>query len=164
VEAVIEILLNDVMLDGMRRVKIVSDAPLDPYPPALSPFAAQVGKVSHRTWSDDALGLHYLEAIWPCREAITARLEGWKCPRKMVLWKMDPGERVSVALGMMIAAFGERFKFFPDFAFMRRLPKAIENGFEVEDVIFIEAAWVPPGCIAVSEGVHYGFEAMAMQK
>jgi len=141
----IEILLNDVMLDGMRRVRVVSDAPVDTA--ALCPYKPVGACV--REWRDEALGLHYVEATWACREAVSIRVSGWKCARKMVLWKLQAGERVSEALKDALAVYGERFKSFPAYAFLRRLPRGIEFGFEVEDVMLMDAEWVPAGCIAV---------------
>ena len=156
----IEVLLNDVTLEGMRRVKVVSDAPIDPATLTLpSPFK---GEGDVRTWSDDLLGLHYLEATWACREAVKIRCEGWTCARNMVLWKLAQGERVSLALKQAVYAW--RFKSFPAYAFMKTMPKTIENGFEAEEMVLFEAEWVPAGCIAICEGEHYGFEAVAMQK
>jgi len=180
----IEVLANDVTLEGTRRVKVVSDAPLDPYPPALSPFVVQIEKGSHRTWCDELLGLHYLEVTWPCREVVSIRCEGWTCAREMVLWKLAPGERVSEALMVSLDVYCERFKCLPDYAFMRRLPKTIENGFEAltpdplptgEGVVMLEAEWVPAGCMAICEGeqppsgfaqkgICDGLEAMVLQK
>lgn len=161
----IEILINDVTPEGLRRVKVVSDAPIIPaelFPSHLLPYRLEGVDVHMR--SDDVLGLHYLEGTWACREAVRICCEGWKCPREMVLWKLAPGERVSAVLTQMMALFGERFKCFPDYAFMKKLPKTIESGFEVADVIFSEADWVPAGCVAVCKGDHYELEAMALQK
>lgn len=152
----IEVLVNDVTLEGMRYVKVVSDM-------APVPYCVPAGSIA-QTWPDELLGLYYLEFSWPCREAISLQCEGWKCAREMVLWKLAPGERVSEVLKQMMALFGERFKGFPDYAFMRKLPKTIENGFELDDVMFIEAEWVPQGCIALGKGEQYGFEAMALQE
>ncbi len=161
----IEVLVNDVTLEGLRRVKVVSDSPIcaaEVFPSHLLPISLE-GKTVN-TWSDDLLGLHYLESTWACREAVLIRCEGWECPRPMVLWKLGPGERVSEVLNRMMVLFGDRFKAFPDYAFMKKLPKTIENGFEVADVMMIEAEWVPAGCIAICKGEHYGFEAMAVQE
>jgi hypothetical protein len=156
---VIEVLANDVTLEGMRRVKVVSDEPLEGITIDCILPGAHLS-----VWKDELLGLHYLEAIWTCREAIQIQLEGWTCPREMVLWKLLPGERVSEVLKEMVRLFGARFQSFPDYAFMRKLPKTIENGFEVNDVTLLEAEWVPAGCIAVGKGEQYGLEAMAMQE
>lgn len=158
----IEVLANDVTLEGMRRVKVVCDEPIEGI--RFSPLAYIPPDANQRGWMDELLGLFYLEATWPCREAVSIQCEGWKRAREMVLWKLAPGERVSVVLTRMMGLFGERFKSFPDYAFMRRLPKTIEHGFEVTDVMFVEAQWMPPGCIAVGKGEHYGFEALALQK
>lgn len=142
----IEILLNDVTLDGMRRVRVASDLDASSLP-AFVPLSAKV-----RTWSDDALGLHYLEATWPCRELIMVKCEAWKCSYPLVVWKLAPGERVSEAFQAAFRIWAEKYKACPDFAFMRRLPKTIENGFEMYGSFFFEADWVPPGCIAVGNG------------
>ena len=152
----IEVLLNDVTLEGNRRVKVVSD--LSPIP-----FPVKEGACV-RNWSDELLGLHYLEAVWACREAIRVRCEGWICARPVVLWKLEKGERVSLALEMIMVVFGGQFKSFPDYAFMKILPKGIENGFEVNDVMLLEAEWVPPGCIVVCKGDDYGFETLEVQE
>ncbi|RPI93054.1 MAG: hypothetical protein EHM40_11100 [Chloroflexi bacterium] len=144
----IEILIDDVTLDGMRRLKVLSDAPILHEPPF---FVAGVDR-QFREWKDDALGLHYLEATWPCREAILLRCEGWIGPRPVVLWKLKPGERVSEVVTNVMVLHHEAFGCFPDYAFMWKLPKTIEDGFEVADVMFFAADWVPPGCIAVCNG------------
>jgi hypothetical protein len=158
----IEVLVNDVTLEGLRRVKVVSDEPIDGT--ALPPPAAILPGAHLRTWSDELLGLFYLEATWECREAISILCDRWKCARPMVLWKLRPGERVSVALKEALAVYAMRFKSFPTYAFLRKLPSTIEDGFEVDDMCLFEAEWVPVGCIAICEGEHYGLEAMAMQK
>lgn len=152
----IEVLVNDVTLEGMRYVKVVSDIAPVPYP-------IPAGSIV-QTWPDELLGLFYLEVMWPCREAVSIRCEGWPCAKPMVLWKLASGERVSDALKKALGVYAERFKSFPAYAFMKKLPKTIENGFEAEDMCLFEAEWVPAGCIAICEGEHYGFEAMAMQK
>jgi hypothetical protein len=107
-------------------------------------------------WSDDLLGLNYLEATWVCREAVTIRCEGWVCARPFVLWKLGPGERVSEALKQALCVYGERFKSFPAYAFLRKLPSTIENGFEAEDMFLCEADWVPAGCIAIGPPPPFG--------
>jgi hypothetical protein len=157
---VIDILVNDVTVEGNRRVKAVSDSRID----ADSLPVPIVRSANVHTWSDESLGLHYLEATWQCREAILVRVGEWKCARKMVLWKLEPGERVSEALKQAVAAYGQRFKCFPDYAFMRKLPKTIEDGFEVDDVTLLVSSWVPAGCVAVCKGDDHGFEAMALQE
>jgi hypothetical protein len=146
----IEILVNDVTVDGMRRVKVVSDAEIDPT--TLTPGPSPIGRGEGREWSDDVLGLHYLEATWPCREVVDIKCEGWPCARRMVLWKLLAGERVSGVLGEMLVVHHLELKCFPDYAFMRKLPGTIENGFEVDGVEFHQADWVPPGCIVVAVG------------
>ena len=159
---VIEVLVNDVSLEGMRRVKVVSDAPIEPAVISPSPCPLPLGEENMRTWCDELLGLHYLEATWACREAIKIRCEGWKIARPFVLWKLAPGERVSEALKEILGVFGALFKCFPDYAFMKKLPKTVENGFEVDGVMFMEAVWVPASCVAVCKGDDYGFETMAL--
>jgi hypothetical protein len=160
VAAVIEVLLNDVTLEGDRRMKVVSDSCID----AASLPVVILRSANVRTWSDDVLGLHYLEAVWPCREPVSIRGGEWKCARKMVLWKLADGERVSEALKLAMAVYGQRFKCFPDYAFMRKLPKTISDGFEVDDVMFLLSNWVPAGCMALCKGDEYGFETVAVQE
>ncbi len=140
----IEILLNDVTLDGMRRLKVVSDSPI-----ASDLLPVSLPDRQWREWKDDALGLHYLEATWPCREVIEIKCEGWIEARPFMLWKLEPGQTVRTAFALASIEWTVKFNCFPDFVFMRKLPKVIENGFEIDDVTFMEADWVPSGCIAV---------------
>lgn len=144
----IEVLFNDVTLEGMRRVKVVSDSPID----AASLPVITSASASMRTWSDELLGLHYLEATWACRGPVVIRCEGWVCAKLMVLWKLEPGQRVSEAFRDAYPVYLESFHIFPDHAFMRRLPREIDNGFELSGVMFIEAEWVPAGCIVLGNG------------
>lgn len=143
----IEVLVNDVTPEGMRRVRVVCDEPLEGI--RLSPLAFIPEDSQRRGWMDELLGLFYLEATWACREPVRIMLEGQTEGYACVLWKLQPGERVSEVLKCTVALFGERFKCFPQYAFMKKLPKGIEIGFEVDDVMFFEASWVPAGCIVV---------------
>lgn len=158
----IEVLANDVTLDGLRRVKVVSDSPLED--DNLSPVVDILPGALRRIWKDDLLGLYYMEAKWECREPVLIQCEGWPCARPMVLWKLRPGERVSLALKKAVEVFAYRFKCWPCYAFMRRLPSTIENGHEAEGMYLLQAEWVPSGFIAICEGEQYGLEAMALQE
>lgn len=146
----IDILVDDITPEGMRRLKLVSDRVIDAEVtlPIVPPSHAEV-----RAWSDDGLGLHYLEAVWMCREAVGLQCEGWGRKKGVVVWKLAAGERVSVALHPAMALFGETFKCFPVYAFMRKLPSVIENWFEVAGVEFHQADWVPAGCLVLSDGL-----------
>lgn len=145
----IDIFADDVTVDGLRRVRLVSDQPIEAETtlPVVPPLGAAV-----RSWSDAALGLHYVEATWACREAVALRCAGWKKPKGVVVWKLEPGERVSAALPSAVAVFGETFKFLPTYAWMRKLPNAVELWFEVAGVEFHQAEWAPLGCVVLGDG------------
>lgn len=146
----IDIFADDVTMEGVRRLKLVSDAVItaEMTLPVVPPVGAAV-----RMWSDEMLGLHYLEATWACREAVALRCEGWVKPKGVVVWKLEAGERVSEALHPAAALFGETFANFPVYAYLRKLPSAIENGFELAGVEFLAAEWVPAGCMVLSDGL-----------
>lgn len=146
----IDILVDEVTVEGLRRLRLVSDRAIDAE--TTLPMVPPAGAES-RTWSDDVLGLHYLEAVWMCREAVGIRCEGWTKKKGFVLWKMGPGERVSAALPLSMALFGDTFKSLPIYAFMKKLPNTVEIGFEVSGVEFHQADWVPAGCLVLSDGV-----------
>jgi hypothetical protein len=142
----IELLVNEVLPDGMRHVKVVSDQ-ADPHP---LPFPLEGGReIRVKKWTDELLGLHYLEATWACMEVVHVHLEGQPKCRKLVVWKFLPGERVSEIITYVADWFFVQTHHRPEYAFMRSLPSGVESGTEVDGVMLMQADWALPGCVMV---------------
>jgi hypothetical protein len=150
VEPMIELLVNEVLPDGMRHVKVVSDAPLSAST-LTSPQIRESTKFggSVREWRDEVLGLNYLEAGWACMEVVHVQLEGQPKCRKLVVWKFLPGERVSEIITYVADWFFVQTHHRPEYAFMRSLPSGVESGTEVDGVMLMQADWALPGCVMV---------------
>jgi hypothetical protein len=142
----IEIVVNDVLEDGMRRVRMVSDCEIAPSP-LPSPWKGE--GVACRTWSDNLLGLHYAEWTWACRDVVEVHTEGMKKCRRLVMWKFLPGERVSEVITLVAEWYFVQTHRRPQFAWMQKLPKGVEYGLEVDGVMLLEDESVYPGCVMV---------------
>lgn len=139
----IEKLIDEVTPDGVRHMKMVSD--LSPIPfPVREGAGFQV-----QEWTDELLGLHYLDATWASMDVVILQGEGWPKPRKLVLWKFLPGERVSEIIKEVADWYFVSAHHRPQYAFMKRLPQGAENGTEVDGCMLIEAEWALDGCVMI---------------
>lgn len=137
----IQVLVNELLADGTRRVRVVSDQAPVPY---------HIGdQAAVRSWDDEALGLHYLEVTWPCMDVVHVQLEGMPKCRKMLVWKFLPGERVSQVIRYVADWYFAQTHHRPQYAFVRSLPAGVENGQEVDGVMLMEAEWALPGCVFI---------------
>src|SRR3989304_17096 len=69
--------------------------------------------------------------------------------RRLVVWKLMAGERISEGMRCAAWRYSELFLRWPAFAFIRTKPAGVENGIEIEDVMLMEANWALPGCLMV---------------
>jgi hypothetical protein len=136
--------------DGLRHLKMfsdvkVSDERMKRFVPAASLEHAQI-----RCYDTAALSLFYGEAKWPVRgDAVDVHCEGWVKFRRVVAWKLMPGERMSEAISLAKCSYIKLFVRSPRFAFTRTLPRAVENGVEVDGVMLLQAEWALPGCVMI---------------
>ncbi len=149
----IEVLVNEVQADGMKRVRVVSSGPLSEammmqYVPGAAREFARV-KVEPTM----ALSLFYGEVVYPLREVVDVRAE---CAvghaRRLAVWKLMPeeGYRVSEIVEFLAQWYFEKTHQRPQFAFMKKLPKDVESGeCDVAGVMLIEATWALQGCVMV---------------
>ena len=137
----IEIVVNEITGEGMHRVRVVSDVAPVPFPIT---HGAEI-----RRWDDELLGLHYAESTYPCREVVCVQLEGAPKPRKLAVWKLMPGERVSEIISHVANWYFCSAHHRPQYAFMARLPKGVDNGVEVDGVTLLEADWALSGCVMI---------------
>ena len=144
-----QIVLNQLMNDGMCQVKLLSDTPVRParmlrFVPTPALDFAEVN-----CYDTAALCLFYGEVKYPVREVVEMRCEGWILPRQMVVWKLMPGERMSEELKLACAYYFQHFFRYPTFAFVRNLPRDIGSEVEVGRVLLLQAEWAIPGCLMV---------------
>lgn len=151
----IEMVLNQVSVDGMRLVRVISDrvvseACLRSMAPGAAREFAEV-----RCWDTAALNLFYGEARWPVREMVEVKMPSsrFQVPtmRRLVAWRFMEGEgyRVSEVIEHLARWFFVQTHRRPGFAFMKRLPKGVECGEEVEGVMLLEAEWALERCVMV---------------
>ncbi len=144
-----EIVLDELTMDGMRHMKVISDQAVSKafMLSYVSTPALELAQVN--CFDTSALSLFYGEVSWPLRGPVEIRCEGWKSFRRMLGWKLIPGERVSEAMKDAVLEYFMRAHRLPNYAFMRRLPHAVENGIDVEGLILLEAEWALEGCLLI---------------
>lgn len=144
----IEILTNELLPDGYRHVRVMSDAPLTEawmlgYAPAPVRGFAQVTLTPTA-----ALNLFYGDVRYPCREVVRCQVSCVSF-RMLAVWKLLPGDRVSEVIEHVaewyFASAGQR----PQFGWMRKLPAGAECGMEIAGVMLLEAEWALDGCVMV---------------
>ncbi len=145
-----EIVQNNLTEDGLRHLTMMSDVKVtDERMMRFVPVAAH-GHAQVRCFDTAALSLFYGDATWPVRgEAVDVHCEGWLKFRRLVAWKLMPGERMSEAIRLAKCSYVKLFVRSPRFVFTRTLPKSVENGIEVDDVMLLQAEWALPGCVMI---------------
>lgn len=145
-----EVVENVVLADGMRRVRVISDAVISPLGWALKVPDEAVRLADFVQGEDRSLGLHSLVVTWPARDVLFEVLEcGQVYRRTMVVWKLVQGERVSMAIRFAADVFERELGRRPGFAWMRSMPRGVEEWTVVGDVCLLTADWAYPGCLFV---------------
>ena len=144
-----EVIFNRLTMEGMREVKLISDSPVREERMRLFVPGPAIGLEHVRCYDTAALRVFYGEASWPAREAVDFQCEGWPKFRRLVVWKLMSGERVSEGMRCAAWRYFELFLRWPAFAFIRTKPAQVENGIEIEDLMLMEADWALPSCLMV---------------
>ena len=144
-----QIITNSLSMDGMRFVKLISDAPVsrEQMMGFVPDPAAAIAKVN--CYDTSALSIFYGEATWPVREAVDFHCEGWPKFRRLVVWNLEKCISVTAALHDAADEFERLFGGRASFAFMKKLPKQVENGVEVGDLSLFQSEWMIEHCIAL---------------
>ena len=148
-----EVVTNTISVDGMRLVKMISDAEVREarmlrFVPGASMEFAKV-----HCYPTTALGVFYGEVTYPAREVVdfpfAACREGKV--RKLAVWRLMPeeGYRLSELVAFVAEWFFVQTKRRPEWAFVRKLPSGVENFVEVEGVMLTEADWALEKCLMV---------------
>lgn len=144
-----EIVENVILQDGMRRMRIIGDAPIRPlrWANALPDEALRLAELIHS--EDTSLGIHALTMTWPARDVVSGvQLQGGtKIERPMVVWRLVDGDRVSMAIRFAADAFERAMGKRPGFAWVKWLPELATQ--YVGDVELLQADWVYPKCVFV---------------
>jgi len=158
------ILLND-LLDGMRRLHVMSDAPIG------DEWKAQVPDGTPVHVYQDEIRLNHLEAAWAPRGDLVRFERRFDCKPdcpachgkgccwhlQLTLFMLEDGERVSQAIEAAAVEYALRTGNDPAYAWVRSMPKGIEYGAEVKAsetvmVNLFSAAWMPERAVAVGRG------------
>jgi len=140
-EEIIE-LLNYVDGQCLRHLHLMSNIEFDAA--CMSRYAAVNGVVTREA------GVWHLRAMHPYRGTIDipAACKEGKI-RRLVVWSLAEYASVQVALHDVWREYGRLFGGSPQFAFMRKLPRSVENGHEIGGMILLEAEWMLERCVAV---------------
>jgi hypothetical protein len=143
-----QIILNNLTSDGTRHVKLMSDKPVNQarmlqFVPTPALDYAQI-----KCYDTAALMLFYGEVDYPAREAVDFQCEGWPKFRRLVVWKLMPTDYVSVCMEEARLYYFHIFMRHPRYAFIRKYPH-IDDLYEANGLMLIEAEWALPGCLMV---------------
>jgi len=158
----IEVLLNDIAVDGMRRVKVMSDHPVtEAFMRRYVPGAAR-GLEQVHCHNTSALSLFYGEVVWPCREVVRFQVPGIRLgepgarlrERWLVVWKFVAEEeyRLSEIILFLADWYFVQTHQRAGFAFVKKLSAVNDqlSAFEEENGIqLLEAEWALKGCVMV---------------
>ncbi len=133
---------NSLGLDGIRRIHVMSNTPIE------KPWLQYAdGDVSHEG------GVYHFRFELPMRGMIRLELEGGM-KRLAVLWSLAGCANVRTAIKEAWLSFQEDSGLQADYAFMAKLPRGVENGFEVADMMLFEAEWMIPGYVLICSAQH----------
>jgi len=98
-----------------------------------------------------ALSLFYGEVTFPLRGALELTAEGWPKPKRFGVWRLmkEDGFRVSEVIDLISRWYFVQTHRMPNYAFMKCFPKDVENGFELNDVMLMQAEWALDQCVMV---------------
>ncbi len=95
-------------------------------------------------------GVWHYRATYPYRGVLDIACVGnEKKFRRLVVWSLAGCGSVREAFSQAHTCFWTLFKFRPGYAFMRRLPAAVENAQDVDGMVLLEANWMLEKCVAV---------------
>jgi hypothetical protein len=155
-----EIVRNSISEDGMREVRVVSDAPVSVARMRRFLPGAARGLEVVRCYPTSALGLFYGEVVYPVREVVefpfAACREGKF--RRLAVWRLVPEEgfRVSEVIEFLAEWFFVQTHRRAGYVFMRRLPREAISGQQLavsamggEGLVLLEADWALDRCVLV---------------
>lgn len=125
----------------VRHVHLMSNIEL---PCSSVPFPFERGSVTREA------GVWHYRAEYPYRGALdVACINGGKNFRRLVVWNLEGYELIKLAL---YDAWNEYLRLFygaAQYAFIKKLPANVPNGYEVGGMVLLEAEWMMERAVAV---------------
>ncbi len=135
---------NTVSVDGMRVLHLISnlDISLDDLKSYDLPADANVEIKKE-------VGAFHVRASYPIHGLLRMESDGWPTAKNLVVWNYGLCESILMAIQKAADRYLELFGNVPHYAFIRRLPRGVEDGTQVGDVALLEAEWMIGKCVAV---------------
>ena len=135
---------NSVSADGMRVLHLISNLEI-----SLDDLKSYDLPVDANVDIKKEAGAYHVRASYPIHGLLRMESDGWPAAKHLVVWNYGLCESISMAIQKAADRYLELFGNVPHYAFIRTLPRGIENGKEVGDVILLEAEWMIGKCVAV---------------
>lgn len=145
----IEIVKNELGHDGMRLIKIISDAAIDAgrfqylVPPAARERAVFSAGIDGLLWT------HSLEISFPVYGPYEVFYPSPKGFRRFMFVHFDYASRVSECIKLARDAFVRGMFFPPMYAYISTLPEGADEFTTVHGCELFSAEWMPSNCVAV---------------
>ena len=130
--------------DGFRVVHLMSNAVLNF--DALKAYHAPADAMFDVR---KEAGVHHLRAKWLLCGPLVIKAEGWPQPKRFLVWNLSLAGSVKIALFEANRKYEDLFSKRAEYAFIRKLPRGVENGVEVGNLMLFEAEWMVRKCVAV---------------
>jgi hypothetical protein len=139
----IEVVENKVSAEGMGFMKVISDrAVTEAWMMSLVPGAAREF-ASVTCYPTAALSLFYGEVTYPMREVVEFKCEGWKRPRRLVVWRLmeSEGYRMSEIIEFLAEWYFMKTHRQAQYVFVKSLPKGVERFTDVAGLCLLDVDW-----------------------
>lgn len=95
-------------------------------------------------------GVWHYRACYPYRGVLDiACVSTPKKFRRLVVWSMEGCGSVREAIAQAASYFWAVFKFQPGYAFIRKMPRTVESGEWLDEIVLLESDWMLNRCVAV---------------
>lgn len=143
------VLEDGLRVDGRYVVHLMGNAPIE--------YALPAGVEPQR--SRDA-GAYALRAEWKFRGACEIVCPEYDWRRVVVLWGLEPGERISEQAVEAAQMYRDIFFEWPESLWVERIPRGVEYGTFIKlpceghdnEMVMVDAEFVPVGFLAVGRG------------
>ena len=129
----------------VRHVHLMSNTPFVPaeHFPQIEEHDLGEGSMTYE------LGVYHFRAKYPYHGFLEIKSDYWPKSKTMVVWSLKGCITVKVSLFDAAEEYEQLFRRRPLYAFMQKLPKGVENGVNVGDLILFQCEWMLNRCVAV---------------
>lgn len=132
------VLKDRVTEDGFRVVHLMSNSEIAAHSERYGD-----GNVAYE------MGVWHFRSSAPLQGPLEINCEGWPKPKRFVVWNMALAGSVKIALFEANRKYEDLFSERAEYAFIRKLPRGVENGVGVGNLMLFEAEWMVRKCVAV---------------